>query len=170
MALKAIDYECRPVNLLKEEQVGKYYYSFISVQKDQEYLCQVHPGGLVPALFICGFTLTQSLAIIDYLDQVYDTPKLIPEDPITRAKVYEIAFTIACDIHPLQNRRVLQECFLEPDRPNRARKVIEDGLRTVEVLLDANSLYSVGDKVTLADVVLVPQVYNAFRYCPLTPA
>lgn len=91
-------------------------------------------------------------------------PKLMPQDALSRAKVYEIVFTIACEIHPLQNLRVLKQCFLEADRPERARKVIEDGLRTVESLLDGNSLYSVGNAITLADIVLAPQVYNAVRY------
>jgi maleylacetoacetate isomerase len=87
---------------------------------------------------------------------------LSPVDPLERANMLELVYTIACDIHPLQNLRVLQS-YPETDRPTRANQVITEGLATFEALLRGGK-YCVGDTVTLADVVLVPQVYNAIRW------
>ncbi len=117
-------------------------------------------------------TLTQSLAIIEFLDTYRPSePKLIPTDPFLRAHVMEITLNICCDIHPVQNLRVLQS-YPEPDRPARAKQVIADGLRAVEALIRKGrkgsnelALYCVGEHVTVADVVLIPQIYNAVRYC-----
>lgn len=113
-------------------------------------------------------TLTQSLAIIDYLDRTgpNDSCKLLPEDPIPRAHTLELVYTIACDTHPLQNLRIIN---MQPEeqRAEYARGIITTGLATFEALLNKQSGgrgYCVGDQVTLADVVLVPQVYNAKRW------
>lgn len=168
LALKGAPYEYCPVNLVQGEQ------------RTAEYRGQVHPGGLVPALQVLRedgtcLTLTQSLAIIDYLEsrgvdwgaraglQQY---QLLPTDSALRAHVLELVYTIACDTHPLQNLRVLHT-YEEEVRPTRAKTVISEGLRTFERLLatgHCSNRYCVGDQVTLADIVLVPQVYNAIRW------
>lgn len=168
LALKDIPYEYCSVNLVQGEQ------------RTEEYRSRVHPGGLVPALQVIRengacLTLTQSLAIIDYLECVGtgwgaqtgpQQHQLLPTDPALRAHVLGLVYTIACDTHPLQNLRVLHT-YEEEIRPARAKTVISEGLRTFERLLAAgpcSNRYCVGDQVTLADVVLVPQVYNAIRW------
>lgn len=152
--LKKIPFEYCAVNLLKGEQ------------KTEEYKSSVHPHGLVPAMKIGpSRVLTQSLAIIDYLETKYpnNTPSLLPNDPLLRAHVLELVYTIACDTHPLQNLRVLNT-YAEDARGARAKNVINAGLQAFECLLTHSELYCVGDVVTLADVVMVPQFYNAVRW------
>lgn len=169
LALKGIDYEYQAVNLVRGEQ------------KSEQYRKTVHPGGLVPAFKVqsspssvpeSSIVITQSLAIIDYLDKALlpNRAPLLPDDPIARAKVLELTFTIACDTHPLQNLRILQGYPEGEERKKRAQQVINDGLRTFETLLPSPSspYYKedrcVGSTITLADVVLVPQFYNALRW------
>lgn len=104
------------------------------------------------------------MAILDYLELVHSDVPLLPADPVKRARILELAFTIACDTHPLQNLRTLHT-YPEANRSDRAKEVITTGLATFESLLrDATGLCSVGDQVSWADVVLVPQVYNARRW------
>lgn len=135
----------------------------------------MNPSALIPALRVSHNgevmdTFTQSLAIIEFLDTYRPSePKIIPSDPFLRAHVMEITLAICCDIHPVQNLRVLQS-YPEADRPARAKQVIADGLRAVEAFIRKGrkgssdlALYCVGDSVTLADVVLIPQIYNAVR-------
>lgn len=112
-------------------------------------------------------TLTQSISIIEFLDTYESSPRLIPLNPFTRAHVMEIVYCIGCDTHPVQNLRVLQS-YPEADRPARAKQVISDGLRAVEAYIrkakkEGPYHYCIGDDVTLADLMLVPQVYNAVR-------
>ena len=124
----------------------------------------MNPAGLVPTFMMGeGTVLTQSLAIIDYIEAMHPAPLLLPSDPLKRAHVLELVNTVACDTHPLQNLRVLQS-YPEAERPERAKQVITEGLQVFETLLRQSGRYCVGDKVTLADVVLVPQVYNAVRW------
>lgn len=118
-------------------------------------------------------TLTQSLAIIEFLDNYRPSgSKIIPSDPFARAHVMEIALCICCDIQPVQSVRVLQTYpnYTDADRTARGRQVITDGFRAVEALIHRRrkqsselALYCFGNSVTLADVVLIPQVYNALR-------
>ena len=142
---------------------------------------EINPTALLPALKITNAetgehvdTLTQSLAIIEFLlaYKPSTTVSLLPSDILKKAHVMEIVLTIACDIHPVQNLRVLQS-YPEADRPQRAKEVIAQGLRAVEAFIrkglstidNAGEVhFCYGDKVSLADVVLVPQVYNARRY------
>jgi maleylpyruvate isomerase len=128
----------------------------------------VNPAKLVPALRLDGGdVLTQSLAIIDYLDETHPQPPLLPLDPVQRAKVRAVALTIACDIHPIDNLRVLQ--YLKRTLKHEQSDIdawyhhwIIQGFNAIEAAI-APGPYCFGAQVTLADVCLVPQVFNARR-------
>jgi len=113
--------------------------------------------------------LTQSLAIIDYLDTVFPEPRLIPADPVLAAKVRAVALTIACDIHPLNNLRVLN--YLKGPLAHSQQEadewyrhwILEGGLAAVEALIEGGR-FCFGDSPSLADICLIPQVFNARRY------
>ncbi|AJP72818.1 maleylacetoacetate isomerase [Sphingomonas hengshuiensis] len=129
----------------------------------------LNPQGLLPALETEGDVLTQSLAICEYLDEVYPTPPLLPADPVARAKVRAFALAIACDIHPVQNLKVLARLRAlgldEAQVSLWAATTIEDGLDACDALIaGGRGPYCFGDTVTLADVFLVPQLYNARRF------
>lgn len=136
-----------------------------------------NPAGLVPVWREAdGFTLAQSLAIIDYLDEVYPDPPLLPAGPRQRAICREIAYTIACDIHPIGNLRVLEKLTADYGASALARAAwnrhwIATGFGAIEAHLAAIAgRHAVGDQITLADICLVPQVYNARRVgLDLTP-
>lgn len=128
----------------------------------------VNPAKLVPALRLDGGdVLTQSLAIIDYLDETHPQPPLLPGDPVQRAKVRAVALTIACDIHPIDNLRVLQ--YLKRTLKHEQSDIdawyhhwIIQGFNAIEAAI-APGPYCFGAQVTLADICLVPQVFNARR-------
>ncbi len=129
----------------------------------------INPQGLVPALAIDGRLLTQSLAIIEYLDETRSALPLLPADPVGRARVRAIALAIACEIHPLSNLSVLGrvEALGGPD----ARKTwnednLRRGLDAVEALLDHpdTGRFCHGDAPGLAECCLIPQLYNARRW------
>lgn len=157
--LKGLAWEAVPVHLARGEQRQDAYRS-------------VNPAGLVPALEVDGQLLTQSLAIIEYLDEVHPEPSLLPGDALARARIRALAQAVACDIHPINNLRVLQYLTgelgaSEAQKTAWYRHWVELGLESVERLLAAAPLsgrYCVGDTPTLADVCLVPQVYNARRF------
>ncbi|HEU4600584.1 MAG TPA: maleylacetoacetate isomerase [Steroidobacteraceae bacterium] len=140
-------------------------------QLQADYLA-INAQGLVPALVVQDTVLTQSLAIIEYLDEEYPTPPLLPRDPIGRAQVRAIALAIACDIHPLNNLRVLNYLrreFKQDDEGVNAwyRHWIAEGFRALEQWAQKYSTdgrYCFGDSVSLADVLLVPQMFNARRF------
>jgi maleylacetoacetate isomerase len=124
----------------------------------------------VPVLADGDVTLTQSLAIIDYLDQRHPEPRLVPQDPLLRARVLEIAQTIACEIHPINNIRVLKYLagklgVSEEDKSAWYKHWVDEGLDAVERLLARlpADAWCVGGTPTLADCCLVPQVANAMR-------
>jgi maleylacetoacetate isomerase len=157
LALKGLSYDYAGVNLRGGEQ-GKDAYRELS------------PAGIVPVLVDGDVTLTQSLAIIDYLDHRHPAPRMVPEDPVLRARVLEIAQTIACEIHPINNIRVLKYltgklAVSEADKSGWYKHWVDEGLGAVERLLAKlpAGAYSVGDTPTLADCCLVPQVANALR-------
>jgi maleylacetoacetate isomerase len=131
----------------------------------------LNPQALVPTLTHNGQTLTQSLAIIEYLDEVYPQVPLLPKTALARAEVRAFALAIACDIHPVNNLRILS--YLKgPMGHDQAtvdtwyRHWTEDGLQACEQLLPAQSrgAYCFGDTPSLADICLVPQMFNARRF------
>jgi maleylacetoacetate isomerase len=147
-------------------------------QRAEQYLA-LNPQGLVPALELDdGTVLTQSLAIIEYLDEVYPEPPLLPRDPLARARARSIALQIACDIHPLDNLRVLTYLLntmgvSKEQKDGWYKYWIDVGFEALEIELArgrSSQRYCVGDAPTLADVCLVPQMANARRMnVDLTP-
>ena len=156
LALKGLAYDYLPVHLVKNEQTGEAFAA-------------VSPTRLVPLLKDGDACVNQSLAIIEYLDETHPSPPLLPADPLGRARVRALAYDIACEIHPLNNLRVLRyllrDLKLSEDDKNRwYRHWVETGLEAVERQLAAQpSRYCHGDSPTLADCTLVPQIFNAQR-------
>ena len=138
-------------------------------QRSPDFL-ELNPQGLVPALVVgAGEVLTQSLAIIEYLDETHPLPPLLPSSPLVRAKVRAFAQAIACDIHPVQNLRVLDRLralgLQEADVQAWARDVIDHGLEACERLIaDQAGPFAFGESPGLADLCLVPQLFNARRF------
>ena len=154
--LKGVDYESVAINLVEGEQ------------REPEYRAR-NPQGFVPMLEIDGRRLTQSLAIIDYLDARFPEPKLVPADPGERAHVLALALAIACDIHPLNNLRVLRYLSRlgheEAVRDDWYRHWVREGLAALEALAaERAGRFLFGDMPGLADVCLVPQMFNARRF------
>jgi len=165
--LKGLSYEQAPIHLRRGggEQFSPAYQA-------------INPQALVPALEDNGKILTQSLAIIEYLEERYPRPPLLPRDPADRARVRAMALVIACEVHPIQNLRVLnylkQEYRVNDEQANGwARHWIDAGLSALETLIAAQSTpgkFCFGDIPTLADICLVPQLGNARRFrCDLSP-
>lgn len=160
LGIKGLDYRIVPIHLLKGggEQHGADYL-------------RRNPEGLVPALDEGSHILTQSLAIMEYLDEAYAGAPLLPADPLARARTRALALLIACDIHPLNNLRVLRwlahEMRVDKDvRDAWYRHWIEIGFQALEAQLQSpdTGLCCHGDTPGMADCCLVPQVYNAQRY------
>ena len=157
LALKGLDYDYRSVHLQKNEQLGEVYAS-------------VSAARLVPLLRDGDHLITQSLAIIEYLEETHPEPPLLPGDAVERARVRSLAMDIACEIHPLNNLRVLRyltrDLKVPEDDKNRwYRHWVETGLEVVERQLAARpSAFCHGDAPTLADCCLVPQIFNARRF------
>jgi maleylacetoacetate isomerase len=155
--LKGVDYESRQIDLRDDEQ------------KSAEYRA-LNPQGLVPMLDIDGHMLTQSLAIINYLDLRYPNQPLLPASAAERAHVVAMAMTIACDIHPLNNLRVLKYLknvlgHPQDDIDRWYVHWISEGLPALEALAAPQAgTFLFGDAPTGADVCLVPQLYNARRF------
>lgn len=164
LELKGLSYETRGYRLRAGEQRSPGYLA-------------INPAGLVPALEVDGAILTQSLAIIDYLDATRPEPRLIPADAAGRARVLAMALTVACDIHPLNNLRVLLylESVLGLDEAARLAwysEWVTAGFNALEATLQQTPTYcfAAGNEPGLADICLVPQVFNARRYdVDLTP-
>jgi maleylacetoacetate isomerase len=154
--LKGIAFESVPVNLLEGEQRSDAY----RVR---------NPQGFVPMLELDGMRLTQSLAIMDALDHHVCEPRLVPEGLAARARVIAMALTVACDIHPLNNLRVLKylsRMGVEQNaRDDWYRHWVAEGFDALEALAAPEAgAFLHGDTPTLADICLVPQVYNARRF------
>lgn len=164
--LKGLAYHSVPVNLRTGEEGLPGYRA-------------VNPQGLVPTLVDDeGSPLTQSLAIIEYLEETRPLPALLPADPPARARVRALALVVACETHPLNNLRVLNHLgsVLGADKAARDawyRHWVAEGLAALEALLashPATGRYCHGDAPGLADICLIPQVYNARRFeCDLQP-
>lgn len=162
--LKGVDFETVSVDLPR------------AAHRAAEFLA-LNPHGTVPVIDDDGVVLQQSLAIIEYLDARYPNPRLIPQEPVARAHVQALAQLIACEIHPLNNLRVLRylrsEFALDEAGVARwYRHWIAEGFRGLEAFVAewSGGRYCYGDSVTLADVCLVPQIYNARRFqCDLAP-
>lgn len=148
LALKNIEYECKTINLLKNEH------------KSEEFLA-INPMGKVPVFVHNGNKLSQSPAILEYLDEVYPDYPLLPNgDPLKNCKIRNIALLIAADIQPLQNPSVFK--YLGGNGNKFATWAVINGLEAVEKeLLETSGRYTCGNEITLADIYLVPQVYNA---------
>jgi len=159
LALKGLPYDYLPIHLVKGEQV-------------QAPFSDVSTTRLVPLLKDGDALISQSLAIIEYLEETHPQPPLLPADALGRARVRAIALDIACEIHPLNNLRVLRylvdEMKVSEDEKTRwLHHWVEDGLAAVERQLaghPATGRFCHGDAPTLADAVLVPQVFNAQRF------
>ena len=157
LALKGLDYDYLPVHLVRREHLDDSYTALSASR-------------LVPTLQDGDAVLSQSLAIIEYLDETHPQPPLLPADARGRARVRAIALDIACEIHPLNNLRVLRYLthdlkLSEDDKDRWYRHWVESGLESVERQLAAQpARYCHGDTPTLADLTLVPQIFNAQRF------
>ncbi|OGV32940.1 MAG: maleylacetoacetate isomerase [Legionellales bacterium RIFCSPHIGHO2_12_FULL_35_11] len=160
--IKNLEYEVIPVHLLNNG----------GEQHSADYK-KINPQEVVPTLETNdGILINQSLAILGYLDETYKTPPLLPEDPIARAKVREICLLISCEIHPLNNLRVLQTLvneykFNDEQKLAWYHKWLKLGFDALELKLASlprSKMVCYGDSITLADICLIPQVYNAKRF------
>lgn len=159
LALKGAHADYLPVNLLKKENRAEAFAA-------------LNPQQLVPALDVGDGVLTQSLAIIEYLDEMFPDPALLPEDPLAKAYARSLALAVACEIHPLNNPRVLAYVTDVLGQSEEAKQAwithwIREGFAGLEARIAASrytGAYCVGDRPGLADICLVPQVYNARRY------
>ena len=154
--LKGLAYDIAPVNLVANQHQAPAFAA-------------LNPQRLLPALEVDGRTLTQSLAILDWLDETVPAPPLLPADPFDRALVRTMAQIVASDIHPVNNLRILRALTeLGVDEPGREAWIgrwITDGFTALETMVARHGAgYAFGDAPTLADCCLVPQVYNAERF------
>lgn len=155
--LKGVSYDSHPVSLVDGAQKSDNYRA-------------LNPQGFVPMLEMDGHRLTQSLSIMVYLDQRFPEPRLIPADPADGAHVRAMAMAIACDIHPINNLRVLKYLKGKLGHDQDAvdawyRHWIAEGLAPLETIAAPRAgKFLFGDQPTIADVCLVPQLYNARRF------
>ncbi|MEM8589498.1 MAG: maleylacetoacetate isomerase [Pseudomonadota bacterium] len=160
LALKGLDYEMDFVHLRRKEH------------RSDDYLA-LNPQGLVPTLVDDdGTALTQSLAIVEYLEETRPEPPLLPGDAAGRARVRALASAIACEIHPVNNLRVLVYLTREMGVDDEAKNIwyrhwVDEGLTGLEAMLadhPATGRFCHGDRPTMADTFLVPQIFNAERF------
>ena len=155
--LKSIDYEARVINLADGAQKAADYRA-------------LNPQGLIPLLVMDGQTISPSLAICDFLDAAVKEPPFVRHEPADRAHVLALALTVACDIHPLNNLRVLKYLTAELGADDEAktdwyRHWVAEGLAALEALAAPRvGRWLFGDEPSLADICLVPQLYNARRF------
>jgi maleylacetoacetate isomerase len=155
---KGLAYEPHFVNLLEKQQSAGAY-------------TRTNPSGYVPALLVDGAIFTESVAILELLEELYPDRPLLPRDPFARARVRALVETVASGIQPLQNLSVLERVSTDADaRKEWLRHFIGRGLRVLDALMESNERagvagpYAYGDAVTFADCALVPQVHAAKRF------
>ena len=156
---KGLDWDYQAVNLLEGEQTAAEFKA-------------LNPLGLVPILDTGDATLAQSPAIAEYLEERFPEPALLPPDPVDRARVREMVHSVGCEIHPLQNIGVLmhvKQAYSLDDTALQAwgRKWIDRGFSALEIQArerSSDGRFSYGDSLTLADVWLIPQLFNAHRF------
>jgi maleylpyruvate isomerase len=154
--LKGIDYQQIAVNLLH------------SAQREESYIAR-NKQGLVPTLGLDeGSFITQSTAIIEWLEETYPTPALLPESPLQRANIRALCNIVACEIHPLNNLRVLK--YLQDElgvdeiqKTTWYQHWVAEGFNAIDAMLSEGP-FAMGDSITMADLYLVPQVFNALRF------
>lgn len=156
LALKGLHYDTQAVDLARGDQLDADY-------------AKVNPIAGVPTLVLDdGLVLTQSMAILDYLDRTHPSPPFVPEDPFAAAQVRAAAFVIACDIHPVNNLRVGARLkIMGHEKAEVVRWMtywMQQGLSAYHQLLPAGPALSFADTPTLADLCLIPQLYNARRW------
>ena len=156
LAMKGLDYTSTSVNLVAGDQREDAYTAINPVQG-------------VPALQLeDGRILTQSMAILDYLDRRAPEPALLPQDDVDRARVLAASLVIATDIHPVNNLKVVNRLKAQTDDPEASldwmRHWMVEGFRAFDALIDPDTAFCFGDQPTLADICLVPQLYNAHRW------
>lgn len=165
--LKQISYTSLPVHLVN--QGGEQHHA---------HYIELNPQALVPTLDENGHILTQSLAIIEYLDELNPEPPLLPATPLARAEVRSLSLSIACDLHPINNLRVLKQLRTQFDATDEQvnawyhhwLKIGFDAFEEKLRLLPRKNAVCYGHDISLADICLIPQVYNATRYAfSLTP-
>ena len=156
--LKGIAYTAENVNLLEAQQKGEQYRAS-------------NPQGLIPALELDdGHVISQSTAILEWLEETHPQPALMPRDPLSRSQVRSLVNHIACDIHPLNNLRILvylqQSLGADPQQVDLwYSQWIYNGFAGIEtVAREGNGLYCLGESPGMADCYLIPQVYNALRF------
>lgn len=155
--LKGLSYETIPVDLVAGEQRADSY-------------TQLNPGAGVPSLVLDdGSVLTQSLAILEYVDSVWPDPLLLPKEPLARARVQAVAQTVALDIHPVNNLRLIGQLktrFSATAEQSQAWMChwMEQGFAAVEALVETDAPFAFGEQPDLADLCIVAQVYNARRW------
>ncbi len=160
--LKGVVFQTVPVDLVGGDQNAPGYVA-------------LNPGRAVPTLVPDdGAVLTQSLAILEWLDETHPAPALLPGDPVLRARVRAAALTIACDIHPVNNLRVVGKLKAMGHSQDEAVAWMNDwmmrGFAAFEALIAPATPFCFGDRPGLADLCLVPQLYNAHRWgCDLAP-
>jgi maleylacetoacetate isomerase len=171
--LSSASYRVRIALALKGLQVTSVLLDLRAGEQRLEEFLQINSQGFVPALALeGGAVLTQSVAIIEYLDEIHPQPPLLPQAPLARARVRALTPAITCDVHPLNNLRVLQylENELQHDKATRDiwyRHWVQLGFDAIERWLvrdSATGRFCHGNAPTIADVCLVPQVFNARRF------
>ncbi|HYI89626.1 MAG TPA: maleylacetoacetate isomerase [Beijerinckiaceae bacterium] len=155
MNLKGLSYDAAFVSLPKNEQ------------RHADYM-RINPQGRVPTLDLDGAILIQSPAILEYLEEAHPEPPLLPRDPVARAKIRAVAAVIGCDIHPLNNSGTLAYLKTRMGQDEAAANAwyahwVVEGFRAIEQLIEPGP-FAFGDKPSLADIYLAPQVYNARRF------
>ena len=160
--LKGLGFETVPVNLVAGDQRAADYAA-------------LNPGLGVPTLVLDdGTVLTQSLAILDWLDEAHPAPALLPQEPVGRARVRAAALTIATDVHPVNNLRVVNRLkamgHTQEDSVAWMNGWMAEGFAAFDRLIDPGTPFCFGETPGLADLCLIPQLYNAHRWgCDLTP-